>query len=182
MSLTETSPQPGTVEQAILHWIDHEPNLNHNKATDGGYEGWVQLALRSYFEELAAPGTVIEREQHIYLNGNQKVDLLLKANDGSRTGIELKCRTKGETRQNFQRRVLQDIEKVWGGAKQEYRPIKNYVMALTDSPGDLDQWDGIMGDWPATPTHFLKAHGLNKWFVAIWAVDITPTGEKVVFR
>jgi len=100
MSLTEKAPEPGTVEAAIVMWINTEPNINQSKATDGGYEGWAQLQFYSFLKHIA-PGAEVMREQHIFLNTSQKVDIFIKNPDGSRTAIELKLRTKSETRQDF---------------------------------------------------------------------------------
>ncbi|KAM0492531.1 hypothetical protein ACHAP8_009886 [Fusarium lateritium] len=158
MSLTVTNPQAGTVEAAIIDWINHEPNLNQSKNTMGGYEGWAQLQAYHFFKGgFIFRNANIEREEHIFTD----------------------TRKKSETQQDFQDRVLEDIKKAWGGVQPKYRPIRNYVMGITDSPGDLDQWDSRMGDWPATPQRFLKATGSNKFFVVLWAVDVDTAGNNV---
>lgn len=182
MSLTETNPQPGTVEAAIIDWINNEPNLNQSKDTMGGYEGWAQVQVYHFFKDFIFPNAEIKREEHIFTDTRKKVDLWIRWPDNTQVSIELKFRTKSETRQDFQDRVLEDIKKVWGGVQPNYRPIRNYVMGITNSPGDLDQWDSRMGDWPATPQRFLKARGLNKFFVVLWAVDVHTAGDNFIVQ
>ncbi|KZZ91819.1 hypothetical protein AAL_06573 [Moelleriella libera RCEF 2490] len=182
MSLTETNPQTGTVEAAIIKWINNEPNLKQSKNTMGGYEGWAQLQVYNFFKDVMSRDANIEREEHIFTNIRKKVDLWMKLRDGTQVATELKFRTKSETRQHFQDRVLKDIKKVWGGVQPEYRPIRNYVMGITDSPGDLMQWDSRMGDWPATPQRFLETKGLNKFYVVLWAVDVNTAGDNSIVQ
>jgi len=49
-------------------------------------------------------------------------------------------------------------------------------MGITDSPVDLDQWNKIIG-WPAYPKRYLKADGLNRYFVVLWAVDVDQNDQ-----
>ena len=109
----------------------------------------------------------INREKKIYLADKERVDLFIEPNDGKSTpfGVELKCRTKGETTAEFQKRFLEDVAKIYRGIRQIEKPCLMWVMAISNDPAARDGWDKFAGNYGRRPKEYIRANG---WDVILW--------------
>ena len=159
MSLEERAPIANTIEEAVVGWLNNDENLVRAKNLDGGWEGWAQIQLAFYLQQ--ATNAKVSRECKIYAaDPDKRADLFVAPTQGTNIGLELKCRTKGETIVEFQQRFLKDIDKISSGIKTT---CLMYAMAVTDCPGDTIGWDKFADI--VRPQHCLKATG---WMVIIW--------------
>ena len=171
-SMTQRQPTAGSIEELAVNWINTQDDLATIQTFDGGWEHPAQMQIALLMKNYGNPGQTLKEKQEIYLTPKKRVDLFVQqeqpnANGHPNIGVELKCRTKGESKANFQRRVLEDIKKIHDGVKGEVRPVLMYSMAITNSPMDLDWSTYDNTKYPDYPKSYFKVNG---WYVVAWGM------------
>lgn len=170
-SLKEEQPGLGSIGKLVVDWLNSQDNLATAQSLEGGWEIWAQVQIALLMKKYGNEGVALREKRNIYLKENSRVDLYVEQpkNNPNKTpdiGVELKCRTKGENIGVFQRRILQDINKIRAGVTPEVKPLLMYAMAITGSPADLDGWSKYKApEYPEKPKAYFKA---GAWYVIAW--------------
>ncbi len=96
----------------------------------GGWEGWVQVELMAYFFELDRTQD-IRREQPIYRNQRERVDLLLNCDADGRDRIPVEIKAQSlENNDRFIQGVEEDMSWLKERRNQDYQHCRCIAMAL----------------------------------------------------
>ncbi|KAJ3992277.1 hypothetical protein F5050DRAFT_960625 [Lentinula boryana] len=142
MSVVDKNP----MMESIVEWA----NLNGTRLEKaynqkGGWEGWAQVELASYLEQVFGGEGVatVTREDNVYNGNDQRSDLLIttqKPNGTSFTNMfELKCESSANSG-NFRTKVRADCTKIANGVwNANYAPCEAWIIAIgvTKTVGDF---------------------------------------------
>lgn len=169
---------PNADIQLIVDFVEaNHPKMWEAVEQKGGWEGWAQSEFASFLVEHSPSNYVSEREQYIYKNKSQRIDIWAEPMDNSAPmmGIELKCEGQYQDLKwgDFTARVVEDIKKIRGGLKSEstqHNGAKVYAVGLTTNPNDLKGFDEVARYGEQV---YFSRHPANMLFI-IWWVKSFP--------
>lgn len=180
-----------TAAKQIMGWtlglIAREQSDNYNKFVaavlqKGGAEGWVQVELDARYKTL--PNTAwVQREQHIFENAREKVDFLIKCNNGPTACVELKVESlfqSGEEGRSTMPHtrwqvVNDDVVKLQSGRNATYAGQPAYVVAIVwsnEAIAGMDQWLPGSG-LTFQREQYLAQHDNSNWAVTVYVITIS---------
>jgi hypothetical protein len=140
---------------AVNNWAaGRDSSFKYYWPVKGGWEGWIQVDLTAFILS-KLPTLEILREQPIYKNDRQKVDLLINADEDpdDQIAVELKAQSF-ENRAAFIKQVVNDLDKL-AGVNRAYANTTSLVLASTFNQATLDELLGLeMDDHPVFRTVF----------------------------
>ncbi len=157
----------------VTNWLTtgtNAPTMLAARNLQGGWEAWLQvvLALNGPTAGLA-PGYTVRREQrNVLQDPTQRIDVFMQRPEGVVTpsfGIELKCRTVGETSQAFVNRLIKDMEKIQMETATGLGLTNLYAIGITTDADDRNGYAEING----------QVHGKTK--VYYWNVSDGAGGQ-----
>lgn len=172
MSMSPSMVKCMTVLEQISVWVATKKDaILRHFLQKGGWEQWAQAEIADVLTE-KIPSAAIQREQHIFKNNDQEVDILVTDGDWDFC-IELKCESlfKSATQgrqtivHTFYKDVLDDIEKLKVGRKMGYAKQPAAVVAITISQ---EAREGLI---PISSMH--RVHYLDDgWEVAVHIIMV----------
>lgn len=180
-----------TAAKQLMGWtlglIANEQSNNYNKFVaavlqKGGAEGWVQVELDTIYKTLPNTAWVL-REQHVFAQAADKVDFLIKCNNGPTACVELKVEslfksaeegrsTMPHTRWQV---VNDDVRKLQNGLSPQYQGQPAYVVAIAWSNEAISGLDGWLPTSGLTyqREQYLAQHEGSDWAVTVYVITIS---------
>jgi hypothetical protein len=131
---------------AVQNWAKlRDPSFKFYWPVKGGWEGWIQVDLTAFIID-KLPTLDILREQPIFKNERQKVDLLINAdqNPDNQIAVEMKAQSF-ENRDRFIKLVESDLDKLTD-MNPAYAYTTCVVLAATFNQATLDELLGLERD------------------------------------
>lgn len=114
-----------------LEWkkLRHD-QFQYNWPLKGGWEGWIQVELMAYFLRMNGTQNIL-REQPIYINPQNRVDLLVNADEAfnMRIPVEIKAQSFNNASE-FVPGVQNDLTKVSENRQPSYTQCECIVMGM----------------------------------------------------
>jgi hypothetical protein len=161
-----------TIEEflaALQDWAKpRDPNFKYYWPVKGGWEGWIQVDLTAFIIDRLATVEIL-REQPIYQNGRQLVDLLINTNEppGKQIAIEIKAQSF-ENRTRFITGVVADLNK-FETVDTAYQDTPAIMVAIPFNQATLDEVIGLeRDDHPVFASIYLGEIAIA---VAVWTAE-----------
>lgn len=148
----------GTAEAAVVVTADNVGEFvaewakarggqfSYNWVVKGGWEGWVQVDLVAYIFAWNVEVDVL-REQAIYVNTNQRVDLLFNGTSATESQIPMEMKAQSlNNSANFLPGLESDLEKIENERQADYADSTCIVMGIAATQDAVDGMFSITYD------------------------------------